>query len=101
MACNLHISYGSLLPRPPFSTILSLRLKSRWEQAHIPLNGPLVPQKLHIRSIDLDLSLRALLEVLIAAQGREAPILGDDDLLAAWELVLRTAKGFDGCCAVW
>ena len=79
---------------------LSLRLKRFWKQSHVPLDRPLVPQELHICSVNLDLTLGALLEVLVTAEGSKTPVLGDDDLLATRELVLRAAEGFDGCRAV-
>lgn len=79
---------------------LSLRLKSLGEPPYIARNGALIPQKLDVGAIDLDLALGALLEVLFAAERGEAPVLGDDDLLAAGEFVLGAAEGFDCCCAV-
>ena len=78
---------------PPFSG-LSLR-KRRWEQVDVPLNGSLVPQELHIRAVDLDLTLLTHRHVVITAEGREAPVFRDDDLLAAGEFVLGAAEGFD------
>ena len=81
---------------------LSLRsLKRIREDPNVTLNGSLVPQKLHVSPIDPDLALGTLLKVFLAAEGREAPILGHDDLLAAGELVLGASEGFDGCGAVW
>lgn len=79
---------------------LSLGLESLWEPPHIALDRALVPQKLHVRPVDLDLALGAFLEVLFAAERREAPILGDDDLLPAGKLVLGAAESFDGGSAV-
>ena len=60
----------------------------------------MVPQELHVGPVDQQLPSGTLLEVFFAAQRGEAPVLADDDLLAARELVLRAAEGFDGCCAV-
>jgi len=48
----------------------------------------------------LEATLGALGNVVLAAKGSEAPVLGNDDLLAAGELVLRAAESFDGCGAV-
>ena len=79
----------------------SLRLKRIRENPHIPLNGTLVPQKLHISPIDPDFTFLALFEVLVATEGSEAPVLGDDDLLAAGEFVLCAAEGFNCCGFVW
>ena len=60
----------------------------------------MVPQELHVGPVDQQLPSGTLLEVFFAAQRSEAPVLADDDLLAARELVLRAAEGFNGCCAV-
>ena len=78
----------------------SLRLESLREPPDIALNRPMIPQELHIRPVDQQLPGSTLLEVFFAAQRGEAPVLADDDLLAAREFVLRAAEGFDGCCAV-
>lgn len=75
-------------------------LKRVREHADIAFNRPLVPQELHVSPVDPDLAFGALLLVFVAAERREAPVLGDDDLLAAGEFVLGAAEGFDGCCAV-
>lgn len=83
------------------TTTLSLGFKRLRETSNVPLDRPFVPQELHVCPIDLYLAFGALLEVLVAAERGEAPVLGDDDLLAAGELVLRAAEGFDGCGAVW
>ena len=64
------------------------------------LERALVPQELHVRTIHADLALLALGDVLLAAQRREAPVLRDNDLLAAGELVLATAESLDGGGAV-
>lgn len=83
------------------NTPLSLsRLKRIREHPNITLNRPLVPQKLHISPIDPDLAFLALLLVLVTAERREAPVLGNDDLLAPREFVLRATEGFDGGGAV-
>ena len=91
---------------PPFHSFLlyfsysCLRLKRIRESPDVVLKRALVPQKLHIRTIHPDLALLTLGDVLLATERREAPILRDDDLLAAGELVLAAAQGFDGGCAV-
>ena len=46
------------------------------------------------------MTLLALGDVLLATERGEAPVLADDDLLAAGELVLAAAEGFDGGGAV-
>ncbi len=89
----------------PFCSVsppnLSLLLERLWKSPHVILNRALVPQELHVRPVDLEFTFGAFLEVLFAAQRREAPVLGDDDLLTARELVLRAAQSFDCCCSVY
>jgi len=43
------------------------------------------PQELDVCSVNLDLTSLALLEVLVTTKRSEAPVLGDDNLLAAGE----------------
>jgi hypothetical protein len=47
-----------------------------------------VAQELDVCTIDQDLASFLLLHVIFAAERSEAPVLGNDDLLAAGELVL-------------
>lgn len=75
-------------------------LKRVRKHPNVTLNRALVPQELHVSPINPDLAFRTLLEVFVTAKRREAPVLGDDDLLAAWEFVLGATEGFDGCGAV-
>lgn len=56
----------------------------------------MVTQELDIGTIDLDTTLLAETDVLLATQGSETPVLGDDDLLATGELVHGAAEGLDG-----
>jgi len=42
----------------------------------------------------------ALSDILLTAEGRETPVLGDDNLLAAGEFVLGAAESLNGCSAV-
>lgn len=68
---------------------LSFRgLERIWENANISLNRTLVPQELHISTIDPNLAFSTLFEIFITAERGEAPVLGDNDLLTAGELVL-------------
>ena len=76
-------------------------LKRVREYPNVTLNRPLVPQELHVSPIDPDLAFSTLLLVFVTAERCEAPVLGNDDLLAAGEFVLGATKGFDGCGAVW
>ena len=75
--------------------------KSSRESCHVTFDRSLVSQKLHVGTIDQEFALLAFLGVLLATERCEAPIFGHDDLLAAGELVLGAAKGFDCCCAVY
>lgn len=61
----------------------------------------MVAEELHVRTVGLEVSTVALLNVLFAAERGEAPVLGNDDLLAAGELVLGSAEGFDGGSTVY
>lgn len=56
--------------------------------------------ELDVGAVLLDAALLAQLDVLLAAERGEAPVLGDDDLLAAGELVHGAAQGLDGVGAV-
>lgn len=56
----------------------------------------MVTQELDVGTIDLDTTLLAETDVLLAAQGGETPVLGDDDLLATGELVHGAAESLDG-----
>lgn len=72
---------------------LSLRLHLRallecgGETLDVTLEIALVAKELDVGAIDLDLALLALDDVLVTAEVGETPVLGDDDLLAAGELV--------------
>jgi hypothetical protein len=63
-------------------------LESSWETLDVVGQLAVVAQELDVGTINQDLTLSLLLEVLIAAERGEAPVLGDNDLLAARELVL-------------
>lgn len=80
---------------------LSLRLKSGGEPAHVLLEVAAVGKELDVGTVVDDTAGGLLLQVLLAAEGSEAPVLGDDDLLAAGELVAGAAESFDGVRAVW
>ena len=54
-----------------------------------------VAQELDICTIDQNLALSLLLHVFFAAERSEAPVLGDDDLLATRELVLELAESLE------
>jgi len=55
-----------------------------------------VGQELNVGTVGLDLTGCPSSGVLLPSQWGETPVLGDDDLLATWELVLRSSQSFDG-----
>jgi hypothetical protein len=63
-------------------------LESSWESSDVVGQLALVAQELDVSTINQDLASLLLLHVLFAAERGEAPVLGNDDLLAAGELVL-------------
>jgi hypothetical protein len=84
----------------PLSSNLSLGLECIGEALHVVGKFALVAEELDVGAVVLEAALGALSDVLFAAEGCEAPVLGDDDLLAAGELVLGSAEGFNGGGAV-
>lgn len=77
-----------------------LSLESLGEALHVVSQGAVVGQELHVSTVDLDAASSLLLQVLLAAEGGETPVLGDNDLLATGELVLGAAEGLEGGGAV-
>jgi hypothetical protein len=65
------------------------------------LEAALVLKELHVGAVDKDTAGSLLLEVFLAAERGKAPVLANDDLLAARELVLRAAEGLEGGGAVY
>ena len=65
---------------------LSLLLESLGEAAHVRLKVALVAEELDVGTVNLDLALLAQVNVLLALERSETPVLGDDDLLATREL---------------
>lgn len=61
----------------------------------------MVGKELDVGTVDLDPTSSNLLQVLLAAEGSETPVLGDNDLLATRELVLGSAKSLKSDGAVW
>ena len=57
------------------------------ESAHILFQPSMGSQELNVSTIRLELSVLTLLQVLLTTEGSEAPVLGDDDLLAAGKSV--------------
>jgi hypothetical protein len=59
-----------------------------------------VAEELNVGAVDQEAAGSLALEVLLAAERGETPVLGDDDLLATGELVLRAAESLEGKSAV-
>lgn len=70
------------------------------ESPHVVLNVSVTAQELDVGTVLLELALLAELDVLLTANGSEAPVLGDNDLLTTGELVGGAAHGLDGGGAV-
>lgn len=75
---------------------LSLRLESVGETADVALQRTVVGKELDVSTVDLDAAGSLLVEVLLTSERSEAPVLGDNDLLSARELVLGSAEGLEG-----
>lgn len=73
----------TITPHPSQST---LRLKSVGEAVDVVLKVALIAEELDIGAVNLDPTLLALGDVILTAEAGEAPVLADDDLLAAREL---------------
>lgn len=71
-----------------------------WETADVVGELAVVGQELDVGTINENLSGGLLLHVLLTAEWGETPVLGDNDLLASWELVLGAAEGLKGNSAV-
>lgn len=77
----------------PLSTIfllfhhLCLGAESSWIQSQVPFDRTVLAEILDVGSVDPDFAGSALFLVFFAAQGGEAPVLRNNDLLAAGELV--------------
>ena len=56
----------------------------------------MVAKELDVSTVILDTAGSLALEVVLTTEGSEAPVLGDNDLLATGELVLRAAEGLEG-----
>jgi hypothetical protein len=69
------------------SAHLSL-LECSWESSDVVGQLAVVGQELNICTVNQDLASSLLLHVLFTAERSEAPVLGNDNLLSARELVL-------------
>jgi hypothetical protein len=77
-----------------------LSLESVREALHVVLQVAVVGKELNVGTVNLDTTSSDLLQVLLAAEGSETPVLGDDNLLATRELVLRSAESLKSNSAV-
>lgn len=66
------------------------------ETTHVVLEVALVAQELHVGTVVLESSLTTLRDVVLPGKRCETPVLGRNDLLASWELVLGATEGLDG-----
>jgi hypothetical protein len=73
---------------------LSLLRERGGETAHVVLEVALVAEELDVGTVDLDLALLALLDVLLAAERGETPVPGNNDLLATGELYTVRSRDF-------
>jgi hypothetical protein len=72
---------------------LSRRLESGRETLDVVGKVALVAEELNVGTVDLDLTGVARLDVLVALERGETPVLADDDLLATGELrMISTAN---------
>lgn len=76
----------------PNNTPARLSLESGREALHVVLQGTVVGKELNVGTVRKEVTSGLLLEVLLATERSEAPVLGDDDLLATRELVLGSAE---------
>jgi hypothetical protein len=79
---------------------LSRGLESGREATDVVGKVTLVAEELDVGTVNLDLALLAEVNVLLAFERSETPVLGDDDLLATRELVLATPESLESDSAV-
>jgi hypothetical protein len=82
-------------PSIPNNTLAHLSLESGREALHVVLQGTVVGEELNVGTVGKEVTSGLLLEVLLATERSEAPVLGDDDLLATRELVLGAAESLE------
>jgi hypothetical protein len=66
---------------------LSLLFERNREALDVLREVALVAEELDVGAVDLDLTLLTLDDVVVTAEVGEAPVLGNNDLLAAGELL--------------
>jgi hypothetical protein len=81
-----------------FSFLLCLALHTicAWEALDVLLDIALVSQELNICTVDQNTTLLLQPYILLPSQRGETPVLADNDLLSAGELVHRSSQGLDG-----
>ena len=82
-------------PNPSSHKSIHLSLEGSWEAANVVGKLTLVAQELNVGTINQDLSSSLLLRILLTAERGETPVLGNNDLLATWELVLGTTESLE------
>lgn len=94
--------YATLNARQPFLLPHKAPLGTEGlrELPHVLLEVAVVAEELDVGTIDLDVASSPLLQVLLATERSEAPVLGDDELLLARELVPGAAERLEGVGAV-
>jgi hypothetical protein len=95
-SCNLAIANVICLVQPdiPNASNLCLGECSR-ETLDVVGQLSVVAQELDICTINQNLALSLLLHIFFTTERSEAPVLGDNDLLATRELVLGSAEGLE------
>lgn len=79
---------------------LSGSLEGTGEALHVLLDLTVATEELNVGTVLAELALLAELNVVLTANGGEAPVLGDNDLLAAGELVHGAAESLQSGGAV-
>ena len=79
---------------------LSLGGESIGKTLHVQSQAATVAEELNVSTINLNAASGLLLQVLLAAERGETPVLGDDDLLATGELVLGATESLESVGAV-
>jgi len=87
-----------IIPRisPLISSTRLCLLESTWESSDVVGQLAVVGQELNICTINQNSATSLLLHVFLTTERSETPVLGNNDLLATWELVLGSAEGLKG-----
>jgi len=86
-----------ITPKHTWNLSLSRLLlsESLWEATNVVLKFSVVGEELNVSAINLDTALLSEFHILVPTKRSESPVLGHDDLLSTWELVLRASKSLD------